>query len=231
MTCLDNIFSNRWCWVSPIPINWIWRIDLIFESFGYVFSNCDFQHSLPSRCKCSRNHMWIDKCSERWQHRCLFWQNSERRYKRSLVRTLFDRVSRICTPGTQDKGSITLTDILVRNRYPRNFINRSKFKLIKNGETWKRSRYLSLLFKDDSYAFTTKQRLKNFIVLLDYSYSRKLSLENTPKWLFMVCSEPMLSRSQNSLCFVLSLHWTDAVYDRLSKIDWSDKERTPEWMI
>ena len=46
MTCLDKMFSNRWCWVSPITINWIWRIDLIFKPFGYVFSNSGFQHSL-----------------------------------------------------------------------------------------------------------------------------------------------------------------------------------------
>ena len=75
--------------------------------------------------------------------------------------------SRICTPDTLAKELIILTDTLARNRYPRNFINRNKSKVIKSGDAphivQKKPVFITLPFKGDSYTFTMKQRLKNII--------------------------------------------------------------------
>ena len=83
------------------------------------------------------------------------------------MRTLFDRVSQICTPDTREKQLITLTDTLVRNTYPRNSINRNKSKLIESGDAphmvQKRPVFITLAFKGDLFTFTMKKHLKNMI--------------------------------------------------------------------
>ena len=67
-----------------------------------------------------------------------------------------------------NESPFTLTHTLVRNGYPRNFINPNKSKVIENGDAphmvQKKPVFITLPFKGDSYIFTVEQHLKNFIL-------------------------------------------------------------------
>ena len=44
---IDSYSEKITCELNDmVTNNWIWRIDLIFKPFGYVFPNSGFQHSL-----------------------------------------------------------------------------------------------------------------------------------------------------------------------------------------
>ncbi|CAI2736547.1 unnamed protein product [Schistosoma spindalis] len=84
-------------------------------------------------------------------------------YKRGLVKCLFKRTQRICTSDTVEKDEKLLTDTLIANGYPLNFINRCKSQLIPRPLVYsvpKKKVYINLSYRGESNSIVLRQRLK-----------------------------------------------------------------------
>ncbi|CAH8484819.1 unnamed protein product [Schistosoma mattheei] len=84
-------------------------------------------------------------------------------YKRGLIKSLFNRINRICTSDTIEVEMKLLTDALINNGYPLKFINRWKGCNMTRPMTLlapKKRVYITLPFRGDINSLMLKQRLK-----------------------------------------------------------------------
>lgn len=91
------------------------------------------------------------------------------RYKRTLARTLFDRTRRICTQDSilrEEEKEESLTNALVKSRYPYKFIRRYSKPKIKGPTvqmTPKKKDYIQLPFKCGMIMYQVARHLRSSI--------------------------------------------------------------------
>ena len=140
-------------------------------------------------------------------------------YKRGLVRTLFDRVSRICTSNTRQK----VNDINGYFRSKR--INRNKSKVVQ-----KKPVFITLPFKDDSFTCTMKQRLKNII---ESTYcAARLNLLSKTKPIYVPNSGRINNDSVTSHCIYRFIcdYGSNYIERTERTLKTRVREHIPEWL-